>query len=112
LASNVDKAVGTELVGVDEKIKPLKEDISSLEKLKDGKKDEEVPQEEKDKLEDLNKKIADLEKERGDILSGFGKDNKVVRQMIDLALLANNMLTGESLSTFVNRSIELLQEKK
>jgi len=32
----------------------------------------------------------------------------VVKQLIDLALLANNMLRGEDLSTFVKRSVELL----
>jgi molecular chaperone HtpG len=31
-----------------------------------------------------------------------------VRQLVDLALLANNMLKGEALSTFVRRSISLL----
>jgi molecular chaperone HtpG len=31
-----------------------------------------------------------------------------VRQLIDLAMLANNMLKGEALSAFVKRSISLL----
>jgi len=31
-----------------------------------------------------------------------------VRQLIDLALLANNMLKGEALANFVKRSVELL----
>jgi molecular chaperone HtpG len=32
----------------------------------------------------------------------------MVKQLIDLALLANNMLRGEELSVFVKRSVELL----
>ena len=36
------------------------------------------------------------------------KDDKFVRQLIDLALLANNMLKGEALSNFVKRSVDLL----
>ncbi len=35
-------------------------------------------------------------------------DEKLVRQLIDLALLANNMLKGEALSGFVKRRVELL----
>ena len=35
-------------------------------------------------------------------------ENKQVRQLIDLALLANNMLKGEALAKFVKRSVELL----
>jgi molecular chaperone HtpG len=34
--------------------------------------------------------------------------NIKVRQLVDLALLANNMLKGEELSNFVNRSVGLL----
>src|SRR5664280_309909 len=34
--------------------------------------------------------------------------NKIVKQLIDLSMLANNMLRGEELSTFVKRSVELL----
>lgn len=33
---------------------------------------------------------------------------RVIRQLIDLALLQNNMLKGEALNNFVKRSIELI----
>ncbi|MCR5313626.1 MAG: molecular chaperone HtpG [Bacteroidaceae bacterium] len=36
------------------------------------------------------------------------KDNKVVNQLIDLALLQNGMLKGEALNNFVKRSVELI----
>ena len=42
------------------------------------------------------------------LLGGFGNDHQAVRQLIDLAMLANNMLKGEALSAFVKRSISLL----
>ena len=45
---------------------------------------------------------------RKDILESYGVANNVVKQLIDLALLANNMLRGEELSTFVKRSVDLL----
>lgn len=109
LAGDVEKNHGKELSVFDKEISQLKSDKDSLEKLKEGKKDEEVPQEEKDKLAELEKHIGKAENKRNDILSGYGKDSKIVKQLIDLALLANNMLTGESLNKFVNRSIELIK---
>jgi len=109
LAEDIEKAKGEELSAVDTELKPLKEDVASLEKLKEGKKEEEVPQEEKDKLSELNKEIGELNTKREEILATYGGENKHVKQLIDLALLANNMLTGESLSTFVDRSVDLLK---
>jgi molecular chaperone HtpG len=42
------------------------------------------------------------------MLEAYGTSNDTVKQLIDLALLANNMLRGEELSTFVKRSVDLL----
>ena len=110
ISEDVANQLGDKIKEFGEAQKPLKADLESLEKLKEGKKDEEISQEEKDKLEEVNKKIADITKEREEALSVYGKDNKLVKQLIDLALLANNMLTGEALNTFVNRSIDLIQK--
>ena len=95
---------------IEEEISTVKSDIESLEKLKEGKKDEEVPSEEKEKLEDLNKKLTELNQSKTDLLQKFGKNNKLAKQMVDLALLANNMLKGEDLTKFVKRSVELIEK--
>ena len=63
---------------------------------------------EKDDLAKLRKELSEVENARKDILESYGEENKKVKQLIDLALLANNMLRGEELSTFVKRSVELL----
>lgn len=86
----------------------IKEEIDFMEKEHKDKKPEEISQVEKDDLEKLRKELTDAENARKDILEAYGSDNKVVKQLIDLALLANNMLRGEELSTFVKRSVELL----
>ncbi len=109
IADDVEKIHGTELAGIDGEIMQLKSEKESLDKLKDGKKEEEVPQEEKDKMTEVNKQIEEKEKSREEIIGGYGKENKIIKQLIDLALLANNMLKGESLNKFVNRSIELIK---
>jgi molecular chaperone HtpG len=79
-----------------------------LKKQHEGKKDEEIPTAEKDTLNELNKKIDDLKKKKEGIITEFANGNKIVRQLIDLALLQNNMLKGEALNNFVKRSIELI----
>jgi molecular chaperone HtpG len=86
----------------------LKEEIAFMEKEHNKKKADEISQFEKDDLEKLRKELETFESDRKEILEAYGSGNKVVKQLIDLALLANNMLRGEDLSTFVKRSVELL----
>ena len=85
-----------------------KVEIDFMEKEHGKKKPEEVPTVEKDDLERLRGELKQLEEKRRGILSGFGEEHKTVKQLIDLAMLANNMLKGEALSAFVKRSISLL----
>jgi molecular chaperone HtpG len=108
IAEEKEKTVGTELKKITDKIQPVKNSKDELEKATKGKKDEEVSQEDKDRISDLNKKIEEMEKKREAILQNFSRENKLVKQLIDLALLSNNMLKGEELSGFVKRSIDLL----
>jgi molecular chaperone HtpG len=86
----------------------IKEEIDFMEQEHKKKKADEISQLEKDDLEKLHKELTAVENARKDILESYGTANKVVKHLIDLALLANNMLRGEELSTFVNRSIDLL----
>ncbi|HSL86378.1 MAG TPA: hypothetical protein VK861_05550, partial [Bacteroidales bacterium] len=88
--------------------KKLKEEVEFMEKEQGKKKAEEISQLEKDDLEKLRKELESAENARKEILEVYGAGNKVVKQLIDLAFLASNMLKGEDLSTFVKRSVELL----
>jgi len=108
IAEEKDKKVGTQVEKVKEKIKPIETTKSELEKANEGKKEEEIKQEEKDRIADLESKLSGLEEKKETILKEFGKKNKLVKQLIDLALLSNNMLKGEELNKFVKRSIELM----
>lgn len=53
-------------------------------------------------------KLADEKTKKEAVLGEYAGGNKVIRQLIDLALLQNNMLKGEALTNFVKRSIELI----
>ena len=81
---------------------------AELNKAKEGKKNDEVPQADIDELEAIDRRLGDERKKRTDILADFAKDEKLVSQLIDLALLSNNMLKGESLTNFIKRSISLM----
>jgi molecular chaperone HtpG len=91
-----------------EKLKPLQDNKAELEKANKDKKDEEIAQIDKDRIAELDKKIKEFQDKREEVLRKFGKENKIVRQLVDIALLSNNMLKGEDLNRFVKRSIELL----
>ena len=79
-----------------------------LQKAQEGKKTEDIPQAEKDELNDIEKKISDETTKKQAVLGEYANGNKIIHQLIDLALLQNNMLKGEALTNFVKRSIELI----
>ena len=90
-------------------MKPFEEEKASLEKEKEGKKEEEISQAQKDKLEEVGNKMVEFEEQKKTVLTEYGRKNKIVKQLIDLALLSNNMLKGEELVKFVKRSVELIK---
>jgi molecular chaperone HtpG len=98
----------SELKPINEEMAPLKAEKATLEKAQQEKKEEEVSQADKDKLETLEKQIQEKEAMKKEKLQAFAKENKLVKQLIDIALLANNMLTGADLTRFVKRSIDLI----
>ena len=108
ISEDLQTEAGTKLTENNTERTKLKEEVSFMEQEQKKKKADDLSQLEKDDLEKLKKDLSTVENSRKEILEAFGADNKVVKQLIDLALLANNMLRGEELSTFVKRSVELL----
>lgn len=106
--SDAETACAEKLVPVESEIAMLTLRRNELQKAQEGKKDEEIPTAEKDELNDVEKKIEAQKTEKENILNGYAAGNKVVHQLIDLALLQNNMLKGEALTNFVKRSIEMI----
>ena len=98
--SDAETACAEKLVPVESEIAMLTLRRNELQKAQEGKKDEEIPTAEKDELSDVEKKIEAQKTEKENILNGYAAGNKVVHQLIDLALLQNNMLKGEALTNF------------
>ena len=111
----VKKIIEDEETACKAELTPLQNEIISVEKRRDelkeqqkDKKEDEIPTSEKDELSDLDKKWDDLKNKKEAIFTAYAGNNKIVRQLIDLALLQNNMLKGEALNNFVKRSLELI----
>jgi len=109
IAEQTEKKLGKKLEELRAEKTGLSEEQQLLEKAKEGKKEEEIPQSEKDQMETVNKKLSELEDKRIEMLKKHGKSQKLVKQLIDLALLSNNQLKGEDLAEFVKRSVELIK---
>ena len=96
------------LAPIDGEIKSLEAKQSALKQLLDKKKPEELTQEEKDERQNTEKAISEQKERRNSIIAGYAKDNKIVHQLIDLALLQNGMLKGAALNEFLKRSVDII----
>jgi molecular chaperone HtpG len=108
ISEDLEAVEGSSLAENNTERKKMKEEIAFMENEHKKKKADEISQVEKDDLEKLKKELASVENARREVLESYGSGNKLVKQLIDLAMLANNMLRGEELSIFVKRSVELL----
>ena len=111
----VKKILSEEEAACAEKLNPILSDLkgwkarqSDLREAQSKKKEEEITSEEKEDMTNTNKKIDELVEQRNSILSEYAGGNKLVSQLIDLALLANGMLKGEALSQFIKRSVQMI----
>ena len=112
ILASVEKAYGDKLKSITKKIDAAVAEESRFEEMTKDKKEEDFTQEEKDMREELSKKVVTLRDERNLRLKEIGKENALVRQIIDLALLSNGMLKGKNLSDFIQRSISLIESKE
>ena len=107
---STQEATANDLKPVLSEIKGQEARLQVLQQQQDKKKPEEVTSEEKADLEATRKAISDEQKKRDDIVAAYAKDNNVVHQLIDLALLQNGMLKGAALDSFLKRSIEMIKK--
>ena len=83
-------------------------EIARLNEQRKGKKDDEIAVADKEALRTAENNAANIRKEEEQIYSEYASKNELVKQLIDLALLSNNMLKGEALNKFVKRSFGML----
>lgn len=103
-----DQTIGESLQPILNEIKGQEARMAALRQIQDKKKPEEITQEEKDEVSNTQNAINEQQEKKNQVIADAAKDNKVVHQLIDLALLQNGMLKGAALDQFVKRSIELI----
>lgn len=97
-----------QLKPINSEIKGLEARLAALHQTQNGKKPEEITQEEKDDVKNTEKSVAEQRDKKKQIIADYAKDNKIVHQLIDLALLQNGMLKGAALNSFLKRSVDLI----
>ena len=114
--SLVKKVLEDSEVHTSETLKPILAEIrgqevrlAALHQEQTKKKPEEITQEEKDDVHNTEKAIQDEKAKRDEIVANYAKDNSIVHQLIDLALLQNGMLKGAALEAFLKRSVDLIK---
>ena len=90
-------------------LKGLQARLAVLHQSQTNKKPEEITKEEKDDLQNTEKAINEQKTKQTEIISGYAKDDEIVHQLIDLALLQNGMLKGQALDSFLKRSVDLIK---
>lgn len=102
-------ACAEELKPIESEIKGLEARLAILHQEQGKKKPEEITQEEKDDVKSTEKSIEEQHTKRNSIIATYAKDNRIVHQLIDLALLQNGMLKGAALDSFLKRSVDLIK---
>ena len=110
ILGKVESEYGDKLKSITKKIDAAEAEERRFEEVVKDKKEEDLTSEEKSMREELSRKVVTLRDERNTRLREIGSQNKLVRQIIDLALLSNGMLKGKNLSDFIQRSITLIEK--
>lgn len=107
--ADTESACAEQLKPIDSEIRGLEARKAALEQSQLGKKNEEIPQDEKDDMKATEESLAQQKEARTKVLSDYAADNSVIHQLIDLALLQNGMLRGEALDKFLSRSLDMIK---
>ena len=107
--AETESACAEQLKPIDSEIRGLEARKAALEQSQLGKKNEEIPQDEKDDMKATEEALAQQKDARTNVLSEYAAGNGVIHQLIDLALLQNGMLLGEALDKFLSRSLDMIK---
>jgi molecular chaperone HtpG len=85
---------------------------AALTNLQNSKSDDAEAKEAAEQSKQIHQEISDLEQKRDEALASYAAKQEKMSQLVDLALLSQGLLKGESLSQFINRSVDLLGEAR
>lgn len=106
--SEEGKALEEGLASVRAELTSKNEALAEARKAQEGKKDEEIATADREAMDGLAYRVAELEGQISSELKAYGAGNDLVGQLVDLSLLGSGLLTGEALAKFIQRSQKLL----
>ena len=107
--NGLNAATAERLAPIDAELRGLRARLQAIETAQQHTKPEDVTEEEKNELKQVNDQIAEQNTQREAVLADYARTNQIVPQLIDLALLQNGLLRGEALNAFVKRSVDLIK---
>ena len=108
ILDGAEKSYGDKLKSINKKINAATNEQNLLLEVIKGKEDKDLTEEERTNRDSLRARLEELTTERTERLKAIGRENMLVKQLIDLALLSNGMLKGENLTSFIRRSVDLI----
>lgn len=105
-----DNILKAEIEGFDSKNAELQKQLDQINETNKDKKEDEISTEDKDNRSSIQKEIDQVKNDRKSVVAGFANKNDILKQVADLALLANNMLKGKELNDFIKRSYGMIKE--
>ncbi len=107
ITADADNALAAKVTPLDETIKA---DNDKIKAMRDGAKDGKLSNDEQGQVTNLEQNVEHARNEQTKLIREYGAEQPLVKQVLDLALLANGLLKGEALSNFIARSVELLKK--
>lgn len=106
--SDEGKALEEGLAVVRTELASKNDALAEARKAQEGKKEEELATADREAMDALAYRVAELEGQIKNELKAYGAGNDLVGQLVDLALLGSGLLTGEALAKFIQRSQRML----
>ena len=107
--SDSESATAEALKPIISELKGQEARLAAIRQSQDKKKYDELTQEDKDQKAEAEKAVQEQKDKKQQVIADYAKDNDIVHQLIDLALLQNGMLKGEALDRFLKRSVDLIK---
>ena len=107
--SDSEAATSEALKPIVSELKGQEARLAAIRQQQDKKKYDELTQEDKDQKAEAEKAVQEQKDKKQAVIADYAKDNSIVHQLIDLALLQNGMLKGEALDKFLKRSVDLIK---
>ena len=104
-----EAATAEALKPIESELKGQEARLAAIRQVQDKKKYDELTQEDKDQKAEAEKAVQEQKDKKQAVIADYAKDNSIVHQLIDLALLQNGMLKGEALDKFLKRSVDLIK---